>query len=208
MLALAMLAGLYFVFIDGRLITPYRDSFRNGDRSGWTFYGGSWTTSDGTLDNLSGARGDKAIVGNRRWSDYVVETDVRLNADPADSLYGDAGVIIRVTDPATGVDSYDGYYAGVGSDGSILLLGRANYTWVRLASVPLGVEARRGSWFHLKVLAKGCYFEAAAEDAATHRRARLTYFDPDCTKRAGAAGVRTYGLPASWKNFEVHQAEN
>lgn len=170
-------------------------------------YGGQWTVSDGVLENLSGGRGDKAMTGSARWADYVVESDLRLNADPVDSLWGDAGVILRVTDPATGVDAYDGYYVGIGSEGSVLLLGRANYAWARLSAVPLASAARRGAWFHLKVLAKGCYFEASARELPKGQTAQLTYFDRNCAKRSGAAGVRTFGLPASWKNFTVHQPD-
>jgi Domain of Unknown Function (DUF1080) len=190
-----------------RLFTPYKDTFAKNDLSAWKVYGGSWTVNDGILDNLSGARGDKAVTGSERWTDYVVETDIRLNADPADSMWGDAGLILRVTDASIGVDSYDGYYVGLGSEGSVLLLGRANYAWARLSAVPLAVPVKRGAWMHLKVLAQGCYFEATARDEATHSQSRLTYFDQDCAKKSGAAGVRVYGLPASWRNFEVHRPE-
>ena len=187
------------------MLRPYKDSFRSSDTSDWNFYGGSWSANDGILDNLSGARGDKAVTGSSRWADYVVDTDVRLNADPADALWGDAGIILRVTDASIGVDSYDGYYVGIGSSGSVLLIGRANYTWTRLGAVPLGVAAKRGSWFHLQVLAKGCYFEARARELSTGLQSRLTYFDHECSKVSGAVGVRTYGLPASWRNFTVRR---
>ncbi len=206
-LAVALAAIWVTSVFTGRLLRPYTDAFAHGDLSGWKTYGGSWAVNDGILDNISGARGDKAVTGSSRWTDYIVETDVRLNADPADSLWGDAGLILRVTDPALGVDSYDGYYVGIGSDVNLLLLGRANYSWARLSTVPLGVPARRGSWFHLRVLAKGCYFEASAEDLATHKTATLNYFDRDCSKLAGAAGVRTFGMPASWRGFTVRRPD-
>jgi len=194
-------------FIDGRLLRPYRDSFLRGDLSDWTFYGGQWTTTDGVLENLSGARGDKGVVGSKNWTDYTVETDLRLDADPADSLWGDAGVIVRVTDPSAGVDAYDGYYVGIGSEGNVLLLGRANYSWVRLSSSPLGVQTIRGVWFHLRVLVRGCYFEASIRGPAGRRQAELNYFDDNCAKRSGEVGVRTFGLPASWKNFTVSRPD-
>jgi hypothetical protein len=197
----------YHWFVRARLLQPYEDSFDRGDVSDWKFYGGSWTVNNGMLQNLNGARGDKAITGSESWTDYVIETDVRLNADPADSMWGDAGVVLRVTDPSIGVDSYDGYYAGIGSEGSVLMLGRANYAWLRLSAIPLPVAAHRGSWFHLKVLAKGCYFEETAQDLATKAKARLTYFDADCTKRSGAVGVRSFGMPASWRHFVVRRPQ-
>jgi hypothetical protein len=211
---LAIFALVYFWFIQGTLLRPYQDSFGKGDISEWNFYGGSWRVKDGILENLSGERGDKAVTGGPRWTDYVVGTDIRLNADPVDWLWGDAGVMLRVTDPSIGVDSYDGYYVGIGSyylangsDDSVLLIGRANYTWTWLGAVPLGVPAKRDSWFHLEVLAKGCYFEATARELASGVQARLTYFDHDCTKLSGTVGVRTHGLPTSWRNFTVRRPE-
>src|SRR5450759_4316038 len=87
---LAMAAALYYWFVQGALLRPYRDSFRNGDISEWKFYGGSWRVNDGILGNLSGERGDKAVTGSPRWGDYLVGTDIRLNADPVDWLWGDA----------------------------------------------------------------------------------------------------------------------
>lgn len=199
---------LYRTFFDGSLLRPYHDSLAQGDISDWRMYGGQWGVSEGRLENLSGARGDKAVIGSPRWADYVVETDIRLNADPVDSLWGDAGVILRVTDPAIGVDAYDGYYVGIGSEGSVLLLGRANYSWMRLGAVPLASPARKGSWFHLRALVKGCYFEASARELPGGTQTQLTYFDRDCPKRSGSAGVRTFGLPASWRNFTVHRPES
>lgn len=189
------------------LLRPFRDSFAQGDASGWKIFGGQWNVNEGAFENLTGARGDKAVTGSARWSDYVVESDLRLNADPIDSLWGDAGIVFRVSDPAVGVDAYDGYYVGIGSEGSVLLLGRANYSWTRLSAVPLATPARKGVWFHLRVLAKGCYIEAMAREVDRGQPAQLTYFDRDCAKRSGAAGVRTFGLPASWRNFIVHQPE-
>jgi len=128
---------------------------------------------------------------------------VRLNALPADSLWGDAGLVFRVSDPSTGVDSYDGYYLGLGSDANVLLLGRANYSWNRLAATPLSTRAQPGSWFHLRLLAQGCYFEASAEDLQTHTTSRLSFFDKDCQPRSGLVGVRSYTMPASWRYFRV-----
>jgi len=201
-------ALIYFTLLDGVLLFPYKPSFQRTGLADWRTFGGTWSINDEILDNLSGGRGDKAVTGNARWSDYVVETDLRLNANPADSLWGDAGIIFRVTDASIGVDSYDGYYVGVGAEGDLLLLGRANYSWIRLSSAPLGVTARRGKWFHLRLLAKGCYFEATAREESSHAEARLNFFDHECSKRSGAVGVRTFGLPASWRNFVVHRIES
>lgn len=201
---LLTLGGLVWgLLLDHKVLRPYRDSFARGGISEWKIFGGTWNVTDGALDNISGARGDKAVVGSPKWTDYIVESDLRINSDPAGSHWGDAGIIFRVAEPSAGVDAYDGYYVGIGLEDNVLLLGRSNYSWNRLSAVPLANPARRGAWYHLRLLAKGCYFEAVAKEAGASRQTRLTYFDSDCTRRSGAVGVRTFGVQASWMHFEV-----
>lgn len=200
---LALGALSYFLVLDHKILRPYNDSFARSDISEWTRYGGYWNVNDGTLDNVSGARGDKAVVGNHKWTDYVVESDLRINSDPAGSHWGDAGIIFRVTDPSIGVDAYDGYYVGIGLEDNVLLLGRSNYSWIRLSAMPLVGPAKRGTWYHLRLFAKGCYFEATTHELGSPQETRLTFFDNDCTKRNGAVGVRTFGVQASWRHFVV-----
>ncbi len=206
-----IIAALVLLVISGiaiathRPFLPYRSSFHGGDLSKWRLLGGSWLAHDNMLDNVSGARGDKAVVGNPDWTDYVIEVDVRINSDPAGTHWGDAGIIFRVSDASVGVDAYDGYYAGIGLEDQVLFLGRSDYSWNRLTTAALGSPAKRGQWFHLRVLAKGCYFEASAWPSNPLKETRLTYFDNDCLKKSGAVGLRTFGVQASWRSFLVQR---
>jgi hypothetical protein len=61
-----------------------------------------------------------------------------------------------------GVNSYDGYYADIRDHGDALLLGRADYRWTaeyQNLTHTLG-EIRSRTWYHLKLLAYGCYVMA------------------------------------------------
>jgi hypothetical protein len=203
----AALAFLYPYVTEVALLRPLYGSFENGDLSRWKFFGGSWITTEGVLKNVSGARGDKGLCGSARWADYVVETDLRFDSEAGGYGWGDAGIVCRATNASIGVDAYDGYYTGIGIEQSVLVFGRSNYSWAGLRFVPMPATVRGGVWYKLRLVAKGCYFSVTAREEGAAEEARLTYFDNECTKRSGAAGVRTYGVRASWRNFVVHAVD-
>lgn len=189
--------------IDHPPIMSFRDHFTTGDANGWKVYGGSWEIQDGVFRNLTAARGDKAVIGSDRWTDYTINTDIRFDSDPGGMHWGDAGVILRVTNPAVGVDSYDGYYVGIGFEDKVLFIGRANYAWNRLAISNLRGPVKLASWYHLTVRAKGCYIEASVAPVGIKTSTSVSYYDESCQQRAGAVGVRTFSVQASWRNFRV-----
>src|ERR1700742_492220 len=90
----------------------------------WNQYGGAWQLSDGVMWNVSTERGAKLLTGNSHWSNYRVEADVALVGSN-----GDAGIIVRAQNPERGVDSYEGYFAGLRTLDNTMILGRADYGW-------------------------------------------------------------------------------
>ncbi|MCU1585300.1 MAG: hypothetical protein JWM49_1856 [Microbacteriaceae bacterium] len=80
--------------------------------------------------------GDKAVSGSGSWADDTANGDVQLGTSTGGN--SNAGLIVRVSDPAVGVDSMDGYYAGVTP--TQLVLGREAYGWTALASANLPVS--------------------------------------------------------------------
>jgi len=182
----------------------FQDSFALGRSNEWTSLGGTWEIFGNTMRNASDDRGSKLLTGSHEWEDYSVEADVMLFGN-----FGDTGLMIRSSNEEEGVDSYDGYYAGIRNHGSGLVLGRANYGWVaeseKLTS-SLG-EIRSQTWYHLKVLAVGCYVAAEArlpqqgvEDATA-----IAVLDHSCIRR-GRVGLRSYSSGGAWKNVQVRQA--
>lgn len=118
--------------------------------------------------------------------------------------WGDAGILLRVTDPAFGVDAYDGYYLGIGFDENSLILGRVNHAWERVRVVPLNFPVRTSNWYRLRATVQGCYIDATVQETGTKALARLIYFDEHCTKLVGTVSVRVYSLQASWRHFAVN----
>src|ERR1039458_2664143 len=137
---------------------PYRDSFANAKADEWKAFGGTWELVNGLMHNGSDERGAKLLTGSTYWRNYYVEADVNLLG-----TNGEAGLIIRSRDEEEGVNGYTGYYAGVRTIDSTLVLGRAEHGWMEVnkqAQDPEGIRA--GKWYHLKLLAYDCHIVATA----------------------------------------------
>jgi signal transduction histidine kinase len=177
---------------------PYHDQFAKGRLGEWQEFGGTWSIVDGALRDDSDERGAKLITGSPYWTDYQAETDVQLLGR------GDAGLVIRATDPDEGVDSYRGYYAGLRIDDQSLVLGRAEYGWLEFPPVrmPGGVDENR--WYHLTLSAVGCNLEASATALDTGEGTHVKVYDPNCP-RSGKIGVRAVGSGGIWRNVLVQR---
>lgn len=171
--------------------------------SDWTIYGGSWSFMPFGVQNRTGDRGDKAIFGAERWTNYSVESDIRFDTDPSGMHWGDSGIVVRVTDPAVGVDAYYGYYVGISYADQQLFIGKANYGWNRLVSSPLPEAVHLSQWYHLTVRAKDCYIEAEVYPVGSSKVTKASFYDEGCKQKSGAVGIRTFGVRAAWKNFEI-----
>ena len=70
---------------------------------GFTAHGGSWQCSGGVL-RADGPDGPKLLAKHLDFTDGKVSTEVRFSGKAA----GNAGLILRVTDAATGADRFTG----------------------------------------------------------------------------------------------------
>ena len=145
---------------------PYHDQFNNDRVSEWQQFGGTWSTVNGTIRNDSDERGSKLLTGFPTWKDYMVEADVKLLGR------GDAGLVIRASDPDVGVDAYNGYYAGLRIDDQSLVLGRADYGWMEFPPVHMPGGVAPDHWYHLTLSAFRCIVEASATDPSTGKSAQ------------------------------------
>ena len=177
---------------------PYADSFRTGSSEEWTAYGGTWRPAQGAMRNESDERGAKLMTGSPRWRDYTVTTDVELLGQQ-----GDAGVILRGSNEEQGVDSYDGYYAGLRSNDGSLIIGLAQYGWVQLGGTPFPGGVRPFRWYRLRATVRGCRVSAVAVDSATGQTASLSVDDAATCFQRGRVGIRSHSSGGAWKNFSV-----
>jgi signal transduction histidine kinase len=200
-----LLAITLFFFMThrrARLQLPYHDSFQQHSAREWIPMGGSWRIQDDAMINWSNAQGSKLITGSPQWSDYQVSSDLRLLAHG-----GDVGLIVRVNDPEIGTDSYHGYYVGLRSSDSALVIGRANHSWLSDRPVPFGEPIQSGRWYHLRVVSVGCTIAVEAIDPATGVRGYSAMRDDSghCILR-GQVGLRSTDTSSAWKNVHIETA--
>ncbi len=173
------------------------------DASSWREFGGDWHLLDGTYTDRADGRGDKLVAGPLDQGEYDVSSDLRFDAAPEDPTFGDAGLLLRVLDPAIGVDALRGYYAGLRLDDHMLLIGTMSFGFRELATAPFPHELRTGHWYRLSFSSKACTFHARAEDTETKENVELSYVEQACDPVYGQVGLRSYYVKASWRDLKV-----
>ncbi|GIJ46042.1 hypothetical protein Val02_29280 [Virgisporangium aliadipatigenens] len=163
-----------------------KDNFEDNNAVGWRTFGGSWSASGGKY-RTGASYGGKSLQDTNFGN-------VRLDADVSvTSGRGDAGVVFRATSPATGTDAYRGYYAGITTQGRVIL-GKAANNWTQLGSAALTVTA--GVTYRLRVEAVGSAIRVYVNDTL---RISVT----DTSNTSGATGVRVFDAAAAFDNVVV-----
>ena len=176
---------------------PYHDSFAAGTSDEWHALGGTWELANGTMRNESDERGAKLMAGSVGWRDYSLEADIQLLGQD-----GDAGLLVRSSDEENGVDSYNGYYAGLRNHDNTLVLGRADHGWIENQAIPMPGGIHPFRWYHLTVFAVGCQITAAAADAIDMIVISAAMEEKEC-KQSGRIGLRSYSSGGVWRNVQV-----
>ncbi len=180
---------------------PYHDSFASNSASEWMPLGGSWEISNGAIYNRSDERGAKLISGSTAWTDYQLDADLKLIGHE-----GDVGVIVRIMDEERGVDSYRGYYIGLRSADSALVIGRADHGWMEGQPVPMQGGVQIGVWYRLHIVVYGCHIGAEAVNIETKQTSWAAMSDQPCFRR-GKIGLRSMATGGSWRNVSVTRTD-
>jgi Domain of Unknown Function (DUF1080) len=198
-LATALAVGFCTVFLLHRA-NAKRNHYAT--MAGWQPISGRWSSSSDTITNANYGRGDMLIARHSQGVDYKISADIRFDLLFPDTHYGDAGLVIRTTDPEPGVDSYQGYYAGLRPDSQSVVLGRASFDWHELRAARLALPVTVGNWYHLEISANGCHLVVTATPQASGLPTRIDYQDDHCLE-SGVAGLRSFYAQASWRNVKV-----
>jgi signal transduction histidine kinase len=194
---LIVLLGALLFWSFHRNALPYHDSFADNNAKEWTPLGGTWEVSDGAVYNRSDERGAKLVSGSQDWTDYQLTADLKLIGHE-----GDVGVIVRLKDDEPGVDSYSGYYIGLRSADSALVIGRADHGWMEGRPVPMEGGVQIGVWYRLRIVAMGCQIGAEATNIETKQSSWAAFEDQPCF-RNGKIGLRSMATGGAWRNVSV-----
>lgn len=202
-IAVSLAAALAAVsFYIARRGFNWESSDHYGSMQGWQPISGKWSEHSGVIFNRNYGRGDMLIAQHSKGTDYRIAADVRFDLLFPETEYGDAGLVIRTTDPQQGVDSYQGYYAGIRPNQQTIVLGRASYDWHELRSETLVTPIAVGSWYRLELAVKGCKLTVTATPEEDRPPTRMEYTDDHCLTE-GVAGLRSFYTQASWRNVQI-----
>lgn len=181
---------------------PYHDRFASSQAEEWKPFGGTWEMANGTIFNRSDERGAKLMTGSPAWQNYALQTDLKMIGHD-----GDIGVIVRARDEENGIDSYNGYYVGLRSVDSVLVVGRADHGWMEGRPVPMPDGVKISKWYRLRVVAVGCHIGAMATDLTSGKKAWAAFEEKPCVT-AGRVGLRSMATGGAWRDFSVARARD
>ncbi|NUT33223.1 MAG: pectate lyase [Hamadaea sp.] len=125
--------------------TLFSDDFTDGDASGWSTSGGSWSVAAGAYRQTGTGTDAKAQAGNTAWANQTVQARVRADAFGTGSGRF-AGVLAR----AQNMTNY--YYLAL-SSGQAVLGKRVSGGYATLATASRTVTT--GTWYTLRLEAFG-----------------------------------------------------
>ena len=178
----------------------FGESFEEPPRSapvGWVDYGGHWSVKDGVC-SVKAERGAKLLRDEPAFGDGSVDCDVMLAYDKGDN----AGLLVRVQEPAVGADRFIGYEISISATHGRILLGRHRNDWAPLVDAPAPIKP--GKWHHLRVECSG---KEVAVFLDGDKTPILKYTDAAAPILSGKVGLRTWQSDASFRHFAVEMGE-
>ncbi|TMR94785.1 pectate lyase family protein [Nonomuraea basaltis] len=168
--------------------TLYGDDFEDGDATGWSRSGGSWSVvTDGSRAyRQSGTSADARAVAGAGWADQAVQARVKPIA------FNGSGRHVAVLARAQSTSSY--YFLGLSNGGSVVLGKRTGGGPVTLATAAAGVTA--GTWYTLRLEAFGTTLRGFVDNVQVVSAT-------DSSFGSGRAGLAGYYASASFDDVLV-----
>jgi pectate lyase len=190
--AILLIAG--FVSTGGRAFaaTLFSDDFEDGNSSGWTASGGSWTVgTDGSrvLVQTGTSSDARARAGSAGWTDYSVTVRAKLTA------VNGANRFVAVLARAQSATSY--YYLALRTNNTVELKRLVGGSSTTLASAPVTVTV--GTWYTLRLQVAGTALRGTVDGASTVQAT-------DAQFAAGGVGVATFNAAAAFDDVLVETA--
>jgi hypothetical protein len=188
--------SLYDMQFDLALNTPLtkEDNFDSGF-TGWYYSDGTWETRSGQA-YIKGYGKRTMITGTAPWTDYTVQVDVTYISNM------NGGILLRArnlslgndgSSAQAGTDFLQGYYVNI--DRSAVILGKQNYSWTQLKSVPGNYVSSKK--YTLKASIIGADIKVYVDDVLV-----MEYTDPNPFV-TGRPGLRVHSTEVYFDNFKV-----
>ncbi|MFG2102584.1 pectate lyase [Micromonospora echinaurantiaca] len=126
--------------------TVFTDTFSDGDTAGWSKSGGTWTATDGAVNQSNaGSELARLFAGQTGWTDYQVQARVRPGG------FGSSSALVGLAARASG--STKMYRLALLGNGRAELQAVNGSQIAAIGSASIGVSA--GTWYTLRIEANG-----------------------------------------------------
>lgn len=147
---------------------------------GFNAFGGDWFASNGVVGSPV-ANGNKLVSQEAYPENDEFQVDIWFE----DASAGNAGLIVRTSNPRIGVDRFHGYEIALDPARQMLRLGRHRNDFVLLQDTPCTIETRQ--WVRLSVSLSSAVIRVSVDGAQI-----LEYTDSDPLRGAGQVGLRQF----------------
>jgi hypothetical protein len=158
---------------------------------GFTAHGGGWKLDGGVL-LAGGGPGPKLVSRHPAFATGEAGVEVFF----ADRAAGNAGLILKTSQPGVGADHFTGYEVSLDPARGVLNFGRHRRNWEHIKDVPCEIPLQK--WVALAVKLG----ENSLEVRVNHKVV-LSYTDRTHPLPAGAVGVRPWQRPARFRKLWV-----
>jgi len=190
-------------YATGKSQALFFENFESGAKA-WKAYGKKNLSVRNALTLEAGA---KAVAGDEKWTDYILEGRVVIKPGNKKGEPGNAGLLFRVNNPGEGLEDMRGY--AVTFDGNRLVLSKIEKGNRREMAAfdltKLKTETRINEWSMIRVAAEGArirvWFNRMHPSSDPDRGLRIDVTDEKEPILSGAIGVRAHRAAAWFDNI-------
>jgi alpha-L-arabinofuranosidase len=165
--------------------------------SGWTAYGGIWRGAS-QLVSVNSDPGAKLVSNLPAISDGTFQADVLIGAQSTQN----AGLLVRLSSPGEGADSFTGYEISLSPSSQTVILGKHVQDWRPIETRPAALL--KGDWNNLQVVMTGSRIQVFINHSA---QPVIDYNDTRSPLLSGQVALRTWNSDASFRNVQINDGK-
>ena len=157
-------------------------------------YDGEWSTTDGVL--LSKAHNGAKIVSKEALGSGTVSVDIKFDKTGGHGLQN-AGLLLCVSRPRAGADSFYGYEVSLASDGKMITIGKHKNNWEHIVDV--SVNCAPTEWNNLKARVQNRTVEILLNNKSV-----CTFRLSDEELLDGSVALRVWNVDTRFANMKIN----
>lgn len=180
--------GLYDQRIFGE---SFEEPAKSAEMDGFSRFGGFWQVNDGILSAVS-FPGAKIVYDPLAISDGTAEVDIKFDNKRADN----AGLLVRVSEPGNGADTFNGYEISISGSGKKVILGKHRMNWEPLAETAVTFDPL--AWNRL-----GVKMDGARIQVLLNGKTIIDHEDKKAPLMSGNVSLRTWSSDVRFKDLTI-----